>query len=172
MSKDDTSKKRRPSLLLPIAGIALATPFLVWVAIGEVSIGSSHEYGPYDVGPESGYVVGGVAAINAAVAIAVMVIRTRQGAANWWSWAVVALLVGAEAVGAYGWRVLTGGYNGAPLGIAIVSVVWPPLIAAPLVAAVWFAWGGGHLRLRWTWLLTVVAVLVAPALFAVMGALL
>ena len=67
--------------------------FLAWFAIGDVSTGLSREFGPYQVRPEPGYVVGGVAAMIAAAAIGVLVIRTRQGVADWRSWAVGAALV-------------------------------------------------------------------------------
>lgn len=150
----------------------MATPFLAWFAIGEVSDGPSRELGPYHVGPESGYAVGGVAAMIAAAAIGVLVIRTRQGVVDWRSWGVVAALAAAGALGAYGWRVLTGSYTGAPLGVAFVWLLDPPLIAGLLVVAVWLAGGGGRQRLRRTWVLTLAAVLVAPALYVLLAALL
>lgn len=59
MSKDDPVKGRRASQWLPTAGIALATPFLVWFAIGDYYGGPVYRFGPYQVGPEFGYVVGG-----------------------------------------------------------------------------------------------------------------
>lgn len=170
MTEDRPAKERRTSLLLPIAGVALATPFLAWFAIGDVSTGPAREVGPYHVGPESGYVVGGVAAMIAAAAVGVLVIRMRQGVVEWRSWGVVAALAAAGAMGAYGWRVFTGGYGGAPLGIGLVWLLFPPLIAGLLVVAVWLAGSGGRQPRRRTWVLTLAAVLVAPALYAVLGA--
>jgi hypothetical protein len=171
MTEDRTAKERRTSLLLPTAGVALATPFLAWLVIGEVSTGPAHELGPYHVGPESGFVVGGVAAMIAAAAISVLVIRMRQGVVDWRSWGVVAALAAAGAVGAYGWRVFTGGYSGAPLGVGFVWLLGPPLIAGLLVVAVWLARSTGRQRLRRTWVLTLAAVLVAPTLYVFLGAL-
>jgi hypothetical protein len=172
MSEDVPVKARRASLLLPTAGIALSTPFLVWFAIGDVSfrgsggVGLSHGYGPYQVGPESGKVVGGVAAVVAAVAVAVLVMRTRQGVADRRSWAVVAALAGAGSVGAAGWRILTAGGVGANIGGGMVLVSGPVLIAGLLVVAVKLAGGEGRQRLKGIRLLTVAAALVAPALYA------
>ena len=174
MTEDRPTKERHTPLLLPIAGVALATPFLAWFAIGDLSFGGPvdpREFGPYHVGPESGYVLGGVAALLTAAGIGVLVIRTRQGVADWRSWAVVAALVGAGALGAYGWRVLTAGYTGAPLGAGLVLLFDPPLIAGLLVVAVWLAGSGGRQPLRRTWVLTLAAFLVAPALYAFLGAL-
>jgi len=161
-------KGQRAPLWLPVAGIAFATPFLVWFAIGDYSGGASHEFGRYQVGPESGYVVGGVAAIVAAAAVAVLIIRTRRGVVHGRLWTVVATLAAAGALGAAGWRVGTSGYSGADIGGPVVLLFDPVLIAGLLVGTVWIATPGEHRRLRRTWLLTGVAVLVAPALYAVM----
>lgn len=170
MTEDRSGKERRKSLLLPTAGVALATPFLAWFAIGDVSTGPARELGPYHVGPESGFLVGGVAAMIAAAAVSVLAIRMRQGVVDWRSWGVVAALAAAGAMGAYGWRVFTGGYTGAPLGVGFVWLLDPPLIAGLLVVAVWLAGSGGRQRRRRTWALTLAAVLVAPALYALLGA--
>lgn len=170
MTEDQPAKDRHTSLLLPTAGVALATPFLAWFAIGDVSTGPAREVGPNHVGPESGYVVGGVAAMFAAAALTVLVIRMRQGVGDWRSWGVVAALAACGAMGAYGWRVFTGGYAGAPIGVGFVWLVDPPLIAGLLVVAVWLAGGGGRQPLKRTWVLTLAAVLVAPALSAFLGA--
>jgi hypothetical protein len=189
VSLDDRSKERRASLWLPTLGIALATPFLVWFAVGDVSfggpgrLGNFHELGPYTVGPESGYVVGGVAAVVALVAFAVLVLRTREGAVNWWWWAAVVILAGAGSVGAIGWRVATAGVVGANIGGGFALILGPLMIAGLLVLAVWLAYvagqesarsgkgSGRRHALRWAWLLTVAALLVAPGLYAVEGAL-
>jgi hypothetical protein len=170
MSKGNLMMSWRSSLLLPTAGIVLATPFLVWFAIGEQSFRGSalDDYlaGPYDVGPESGNIVFVVAAIIAAVSISVLVIRTRQGVAGGRSWAVVTVLVGAGSLGAAGWRAITAGVGGANIGGGAAALVFPPLIAGLLVVGVWLAGGGGRHSRRWTWILTLAAVLVAPGLYA------
>lgn len=163
--------RRRVSLWLPTAGIALSTPFLVWFGIGDLSSRGRfplwHEFGPYDVGPESGYVVGGVTAVVALAASGVLVIRSRQGVVDWRLWAVVAALAGAGSLAAAGWRVLTAGVRGhSPAGL-VMGIVVPVLVAGLLVVAVWLAGGGGRQPLRRTWSLTLAAVLVAPLLFTV-----
>lgn len=162
---------RRASRLLPTAGVALATPILAWFAIGDLSFSKTagyHLVGPYQVGPESGYVVGGVAAAVAAAAMGVLVLRTRQGIVDRRSWAVVATLAGAGTLGALGWRSVTAGVVGANIGGGFAALVFPLLIAGLLVGAVWLAGGGGRQRLWRTWLLTLAAVLVAPALYTVL----
>jgi hypothetical protein len=189
MSKDDPKKGRRQFRLLPIVGIALATPFLVWFAIGDVSFGGPgrvglfHEFGPYQVGPESGYLVGGLAALVALAALGVLVVDTSRGVVSWWWWAAVVTAAGAGAVGAFGWRVATAGVVGANIGGGFALVVGPVVIAGMLVVAVWFAFVAGNEdassgrgagrrhALRWAWVLTVTALLVAPGLYAVEGAL-
>lgn len=161
--------ERRRFRFLPTAGIALATPFLVWFAIGDRSfrgtggVGLSHGYGPYQVGPESGYIVGGTAVVVAAASLAALVIRSRHGAADKRTWAVVAALAMAGAVAAAGWRVMTAGGVGANIGAGFVLLLAPMLIAGLLVWAIWLAGSGG---LRRTWLLTLVAVLLVPAIYA------
>lgn len=87
---------------LPTAGIALATPVLVWFAIGSLPEFAAHRFGPYEVGPESAFVVGGVAAIVAAASVAVLVVRTRRGVVGR-SWAVA-------------WPLVTPGRSGRPDG--------------------------------------------------------
>jgi hypothetical protein len=144
---------------------------LVWFAIGDLSFSGTgglfldYDYGPYHVGPESGYGVAGVAAVVAAVSVAVLVIRTFQGIADWWSWAVVAVLVMAGALGAAGWRTMTAGGRGANIGGGFVLLFGPVLIAGLLVLAVSFAGGGGRHILRWDGPLPLTAALVAPALY-------
>jgi hypothetical protein len=171
MSRDDLVKGQRASLWLPVAGIAFAAPFLAWFAIGDHSGGPSYEFGPYQVGPESGYVVGGVATIVAAVALAVLIIRARRGVVDLRMWAVVATLAMAGALGAAGWRAVTSGYSGSDIGGPVVILLDPLLIAGLLVGTVWIAASGEHRQPRRTWLLTGAAVLVAPTLYAVMFAL-
>jgi hypothetical protein len=172
MSNDDPVKGRRGSLWLPMAGIAVATPFLVWFVIGDVSfrgsggIGLDYEYGPYQVGPESGYVVGGLAALVAAAAVAALVIYTRQRIANRRSWTIVGALAMAGAVGAGGWRIMTAGVTEANIGGGFVLLIGPVLIAGLLVGAVRIAEGGGRLGAERSQLLTRAAVLVVPALYA------
>lgn len=171
MAKDDRVKERSASLGLPAAGIALATAILVWFAIGDVSFRGSgglfldYEYGPYQVGPESGFFVVGVTVVVAIGALGILIRRTRRGVANWRSWVVVAALSAGGALGAGGWRVLTAGGRGANIGGGFVLLVGPWLVSGLLVWAVWFAGGGTFETLRRTRLLTVAAVLVAPALY-------
>jgi hypothetical protein len=153
---------------LPTAGIALAAPFLVWFAIGDYYGGPVYRFGPYDVGPDSGYVVGGLAAIIALASVTVLVIRTRRGVADLLSWPIAVVLASAGALGAAGWRVCTASYSGADIGGPVVMLFDPLLIAGLLVGAVWIADAGGRARRRRTWLLTVAAALVAPALYGVM----
>jgi hypothetical protein len=150
--------------------------------MGDVSTGDSHLFGPYDV-PSPGWVVVGMAAVVALVAIGVLVVRTRQGVANWWWWSVVVTLAGAGSVGAYGWRAATAGAGGANIGGGLAVLVGPLLISGLLVAAGWLAFVAQHVSapvprarerphaLRHAWLLTLAAVLVAPALYAVLFAL-
>jgi hypothetical protein len=144
---------------------------MVWSAIGDLSFRGTgglfldYDYGPYQLGPESGNVVGGVAVVVAAVSVAVLVMRTRQGVADRWSWAVVAVLVMAGALGAAGWRTMTAGVSGANIGGGLVLLFGPVLIAGLLVLAVSFAGGGGRHILRWDDPLTLAAALVAPALY-------
>jgi hypothetical protein len=171
MSKAVLVKERRASRLVPTAGIALATPFLVWFAIGDMSFGGpgrtglSHEYGPYQVGPESGYILGGVAVVIAIASVAALVIRTRQGAYDKGAWTVLAALAMAGAVASAGWRVMTAGVGGANIGGGCVLLVAPMLIAGLLIWAVWVAGGGGRWSLRRTRLLTLTAVLVVPSIY-------
>lgn len=171
MSKDDRVKERSASLGLPAAGIALATPILVWFAIGDVSFRGTrglfldYTYGPYQVGPESGFFVGGVAVVVAVAAVGLLFVRTRRGLADWRSWVVVAALSVGGALGAGGWRVLTAGGRGANIGGGLVLLFGPWLICGLLVWAVWFAGDGRPETLRRTLPLTVAAVLVAPALY-------
>jgi hypothetical protein len=57
MTKDVPVKGRRSSLLLPTAGIALTTPFLVWFAVGDLSFkrtSPDHMFGPYQVARSPG----------------------------------------------------------------------------------------------------------------------
>ena len=153
----------------------------MWFAIGDVSTGDYHVFGPYNVGPSSGYYVG-VAAVIALAAIGALVAKARQGALNPWWWGVVVTLVVAGSVGAFGWRVATAGVGGANIGGGFALIVGPVVIAGLLVAAVWFAFVAGQEAgpsgstgrrdaLRWAWLLTVAALLVAPGLYAVEDAL-
>jgi hypothetical protein len=150
-------------------------PFLVWFAIGDLSFRGravdDYVYGPYDVGPESGYFVGASAAVVALAALAVLVILTRQEMVDRRAWAVVTTLATAGALGAAGWRTATAGVGGANIGAGFAVLFVPPLIAGLLVVAVWLVGGAGRWRPRWTWLLTLAAVLVAPALNAGLGAL-
>jgi hypothetical protein len=158
---------------------------LVWFAIGDVSFGGPgrtglfHEFGPYHVGPKSGYIVGGVATVVAIVAFGALVVRTRQGVVKWWWWAAVVALASAGSVGAFGWRVETAGVVGANIGGGFAMILGPLVIAGLLVLAVWFVLVVGpevvsdrtsarrrHAR-RWASLLTVAALLVAPGLYAV-----
>jgi hypothetical protein len=174
MSNEDPVKGWRVSQWLPTAGIAFATPVLVWFSIGDLSfrgsggLGLFHDFGPYEVGPESGYVVGGMAAVVAAAAVAVLVIWTRRGVADRRSWAVVGVLAGAGALAAAGWRIMTAGVIGANIGGGFVLLIGPVLIAGLLVGAVRIAGVGGRLKLdaERTRLLTLAAVLVVPALYA------
>jgi len=170
MSNDKPIEGHRALQWVPIAGIALATPFLVWFGIGDSPLFAEYRFGPYEVGPESGFLVGGTAAIVAAVSVAVLVSRTRRGVGGG-SWAVAWLLVVAGTLGASGWRIGTSSYSGADIGGPVVLLIAPLLIAWNLVGAVWIAWIIGRWRLRWTWLATAFAVLVAPMLYAVMSAL-
>ena len=162
-----------PCSCLP-PGIALATPFLAWFVIGDLSFGGSggsglsHFVGPFDVGPASSYVICGPAAVVAAVALGVLIIRTRQRVADWRSWAVVTALAGAGTVAAFGWRIETAAYVGGPLGAGMVEFFGPGLITALLVLAVWLDGGGGRRSLRRTWELTLAALLAFPALNAVL----
>jgi len=174
---------RRAFWWFPILGIAAATPFLVWFAMGDVDTGDSYEFGPYHVGPSSGYYVPAVAALVALVGFGVLVARTRRGVVSWWWWAVVAALVGAGSVAGFGWRVATAGSGGANIGGGFAVLVGPPLIAGLLVLAVRLALVADRasfppqerqaprFALGWARLLTVAALLVAPALFAMENAL-
>jgi hypothetical protein len=155
----------------PTAAIALSVPFLVWFAIGEPPTYASYRFGPYEVGPDSGYFVVGPAATVAAAGMAALVIRTRRGVADLQSWAVVVVLAIAGALGAAGWRGLTASYSGADIGGGVVELMAPLMVAGLLVGAVWIAGAFERATLRRTWLLTVVAALVAPGLYAVMYAL-
>jgi hypothetical protein len=166
---DDPVTER--SSWLATAGIAFATPFLVWFAIGDVSfrgsggVGLFYEWGPYQVGPESGYVLVGVAGVILAAGVALLVLRTREGEVDRRLWWVAVVLAAAGSLGAAAWRVMTAGVVGANIGGGMVLLVGPVLIAGLLVLAVRLAGGGGQ-RLRRTRLLTLVAVLVAPALYS------
>jgi hypothetical protein len=174
MSKDNPAKGRRAPQSWPTAGIALATPFLVWFAIGEYHGGPSYEFGPYEVGPNSASVTAaivGAAALVVALSIGALILRARHGAVAGRSWGIVASLAAAGALGAAGWRVGTSSYSGADIGGPVVLFLDPLLIAGLLVVAVWLAGGGGRWRLRRTWLLTVAAVLMVPAMYATMFAL-
>lgn len=158
--------------MLSWAGVALSTPFLAWFVVGDLSLNRSaflsHEYGPYDVGPQwSGYVVGMGTAL-ALAAIGMLVIQTWQRVADLRTCAVAVLLAMAGAVGAYGWRVLTAGFTGDGLGGGIVWLTVPSLIAGLLIGAVWVADTGDRQKLRRTRLFTLAAVLVAPALYGVL----
>jgi hypothetical protein len=151
LSPDDPLKERA-SAWLPTWGIALATPFLVWFAIGDLSSRGGlpvwHEYGPYNMGPESGNVVVGVAIVVALAAVGVLAIRARRGVVDWRSWAVVALLAGVGSLAAAGWRVLTAGVPGLTPARFVMETTVPVLIAGLLVLAVWLASGGGRQPLR------------------------
>lgn len=171
MSKDDPVRRRRVPQWLSTAGIALATPFLVWFAIGESPTYASYTFGPYEVGPESGFLVGGTAALVAALSLVVLIVRALQGFLQGRSWGIVATLAVAGALGAAGWRVGTSSYSGADIGGPVVLFFVPLLIAGLLVVSVRLAGGGGRWTVRRTLLLTVAAVLVAPAMYAVMFAL-
>jgi len=144
------------------------TPFLVWFAIGEPPVWQKYRFGPYNVGRRSGNVVGWVAAIVAISSVTFLVIRTSWGTADLLSWPISVVLAIAGALGAAGWRLGTASYSGADIGGPFVLLVDPLLIAALLVGAVWIAAAGGRAP-RWrTWLLTLAAVLVAPAMYGVM----
>jgi hypothetical protein len=185
MSKEVGLKEWRASLLLPAACVAVATSFLVWFAVGDQSTGIGDYYflGPYDVGPESGFIVGGVAAVVALASVALLVVRAHHSAVGGWSWALVAVLVATGSLGAYGWRAATAGAGGAPIGAGLVALTFPVVIALLLGLAAWLAFiaekvgapalSSGERRhaLRRTWLLTVAAMLVAPAMYAGMYAL-
>jgi len=84
------------------------------------------------------------------------------------SWPIAVVLAIAGALAAAGWRVGTSSYSGADLGGPVVLLVDPLLIAALLVGVVWIIGAGGRTP-RWrTWLLSLAAVLVAPAMYGVM----
>lgn len=160
---------QRASRWLAIAGIALATPFLVWFAIGPIRPwGPSYEFGPYQVGPDSGPLVVGPAAVIALLSVGVLIVLTRHGAFDFQSWTAVVVVAIAGALGAAGWRVGTSGYSGADIGGPVVLLLDPLLIAGLLVGAVWISGAGGRRTRRQIWLLTVGAALVAPGLFGVM----
>jgi hypothetical protein len=128
-------------------------------------LGLDYGYGPYQVGPASGYLVGGTAAVVAAAALVALVIRTRTGAVNWRSWAAVASLAAAGAVGAGGWRIVTSGGVGANIGGGLVLLFGPAMIALLLMVTALLSGDGAPQTKRRTRLLIVAAVLVAPALY-------
>jgi hypothetical protein len=167
MSKGVDNRPHR-SLWLPTAGIALSTPILMWLAIGDLSSGGAlqlwHQYGPYDVGTESGYVLGGLAVVVALASMGVLVIRSRQGAVDWRSWTVVGLLAAAGSVAAVGWRVFTAGVHELTPAIFVTETVAPFLVTGLLVAASWLAGSGGRQPLRRTWSLTMAALLLFPVM--------
>jgi hypothetical protein len=171
VTKDDRVQERSASLALPAAGIALATAILVWFAIGDLSFRGTgglfldYSYGPYQVGPESGFFVSGLAVVVAIAALGSLFARTRRGLPTWRSWVVLAALSVGGALGAGGWRVLTAGGRGANIGGGLVLLFFPWLISGLLVGAVLVAGGGRPETLRWTRPSTVAALLVAPALY-------
>lgn len=171
MSRDDHVKTRRAPQWWPTASIALATPFLVWFAIGEPPTYAIYRFGPYDIGQQAGHIAGIVAAIVGAASVTVLVIRTRRGVTDLQSWVVTVVLAIAGALGAAGWRGLTSSYSGADIGGPVVVLLVPLLIAGLLVGAAWIADAGGRVARRRTWLLTMAAVMVAPVLYAVIYAL-
>ena len=171
MPKEDLVKGRLAPQWWPTAGIALATPFLVWFAIGEPPTYAIYRFGPYDIGQQAGHIASIVAAIAAAASVAVLVIRTRRGVTDLRSWAVAVFLASAGALGAAGWRGVTSSYSGADIGGPVVVLLVPLLIAGLLVGAAWIADAGGRVRRRRTWSLTLAAAMVAPVLYAVMYAL-
>jgi hypothetical protein len=186
ISRVDPTKDRGSSLGLSILGIALATPFLVWFAIGDLSfggrggVGQFHEFGPYDVGPSSGYLVGGVAALVALVSVGALIVRARRRPVGGWWWAVIVTLAAAGSVGAFGWRICTAGVGGANIGAGFAVLLGPPLIAELLAGAVWMAYfaekasapsrtGAERRRaLMRASLLTLAAVLVIPAMYVLL----
>lgn len=171
MSKDDHVNERRAFRWWPTSGIAFATPVLVWFSIGpQRRWGPNWLYGPYNVGPESGFVIAGPAALIAALSLVVLVMRTRRGVVGR-SWAVSAPLVAAGAVGAATWRLATSGYSGADIFGWLVLLLAPIFIVGLLIGAILIAGAFERWTRRRIWFLSGAAVLVAPAIFAVMGVL-
>lgn len=171
MSGDDHLNEHRALRWWPTAGIALTAPVLVWFAIGpQRPWGPSWEFGPYNVGPSSGFVIGVPAALVAAISIAALVMRIRRRVMGR-SWAAAVPLAMAGALGAAGWRVATSGYSGADIGGPVVLLMAPLLIVVLLFVAIHVAGPVEPWTRRQFWLLSGSAVLVAPAIFAIMGVL-
>jgi len=171
MSKDDHVNERRAFRWWPTAAISLATPVLVWFAIGpQRPFGPNWLYGPYDVGPKSGFVIAGPAALITGASLVVLVMRTRRRVVGR-AWAVLAPLAVAGAVGAAGWRLATSGYSGADIFGWLVLLLAPIVIVSLLIGAIFIAGAFERWPRRRIWVLSGAAVLVAPAMLAVMSVL-
>lgn len=159
-------------LVVPLSagvGLAVAAPALTWWAIGPLGGPMpDHLYGPYRV-PLALERFAGVAAILIAVAAVVGIAVSARGRTPRHSMAVGATLclVAAGAFGAAGWRVETAGVVGANIGGGLVWLAGPIVIAGLLVAAVRIErQARGTTMAHWA-LLTGLAALAAPVLFAV-----
>jgi hypothetical protein len=113
-----------------------------------------------------------VAIVVAAVALRAIARSHRRGAARHSvaPWTTVCL-VAAGFLGAAGWRIGTSGAVGANIGADMVLLTWPVLISALLVAAVVIEYASRGRVLRHAKLLILLAVLVAPLLYAVQSVL-
>jgi hypothetical protein len=126
-----------------------------------------HAFGPYHLDPQLEYAVGGVAAVIAVAALAALGLGMLRKSFDRRAWLIIAIVAAAGALGAASWRFATASVIGANIGGGALAFMAPPMIAVLLFSAVRLAVAHRWPQpLRYARILTLAAVMSAPALFA------
>jgi hypothetical protein len=173
MAESRASARARLAFALPVTGLTLAAPVLAWWALGDVSTHKGkafHTLGPYHLAPHAELIVGWLALVVAVSALAVLslpVARTGRGIR---SWSAVACMCAAGVLAAACWRSETSAVDGANIGGDFLLLLGPFLVAALFVGASVLS-HVGTTRPMAKVALTILATLIAPALFGVVAVL-
>jgi general stress protein CsbA len=129
--------------VLPIVGVALSTPALVWAAqIGKRLPPRPDEgpmFGPYAVDIRLEYAVGALAAVVAVIGLAALIRASIKRTFDRQGWIVVAFAVAAGYLAAISWRTETSGVDPAVrinIGGGAIVEAWPIAVSALVAGAV------------------------------------